>query len=106
MARALLSALALHQQRAAEIGKHCYDNPATVARKGEKNIPPICLTVLGGGRGGSASSWSLASQEGPVRACQGQLLLHFEGMQMYFCPSGLCFAPGSHSCQLAGRRKT
>lgn len=34
------------------------------------------------------------------------LLMHFEGMQTYFCPSGLCFAPGSRSCQLAGRRKT
>lgn len=36
--RALLSALVLHQQRAAEIGrKHCCENPAAVAKK-EKNI--------------------------------------------------------------------
>lgn len=37
--RALLSALALHQQRAAEIRrKHSYENLAAVAKKEEKNI--------------------------------------------------------------------
>ena len=58
------------------------------------------LRVLGGGREGCVAPWSLASRETPTRACQGLApapLMHFEGMQMYICPSGLCFVPGSHS---------
>lgn len=44
IARALLSAVVLRQQRAAEIGrKRCYDNAAAAARKVEKNLPLMCL---------------------------------------------------------------
>lgn len=109
-ARALLSALASHQQRAAEIGgKHCYKNPAAATRKGEKNVPPVSSLehpgCAGGGRGGCVSPWSLASREVPRQGLVPALLMRREGMGMSFCPSALCFAAGSRSRQLAGGRK-
>lgn len=57
------------------------------------------LRVVQGGRVGCSSLLASRQRLTPPR------LMHFEGMQVYFHPSGLCIAPGSHSCQLGGRRK-
>lgn len=111
VARALLSALASHQQRAAEIGgKHCCKNPAAAARKGEKNVPPVSSLehpgCASGGTGRCVSPWSLASSEVPRQGLLPALLVRCEGMGMSFCPSALRFAASPRSRQLAGRRKT
>lgn len=82
---------------------------AAVARKGRGELSLLCvytsnLRVLGGCRSPPVPPGSQPAQK-PQRGLSPASLMNFEGMQIYFCPFGLRFAPGSRSCQLAGRRK-